>query len=75
MPDNCVLCTSTIDNSFHIFVLYPFAILCWNDGIIYPTSLEVEYFQEFLFSLLSKLNASVFGRFAMVLWAIWSVTP
>ena len=33
--------------------------------------LEVECLQEFLFSLLSKLNASKFGSFAMVLWAIW----
>ena len=39
--------------------------------VIYSTSLEVECFQEFLFSLLSKLKASEFGRFAMVLWAIW----
>ena len=28
-------------------------------------------FQEILFSLLSNLKASEFGRFAMVLWAIW----
>ena len=39
------------------FVLCPFAILCWKeiklDGITYSTSLEVECFYEFLFSLLS----------------------
>ena len=72
MSGNCVLCTSAIENSCHAFVLCPFAILCRKeiklDGIIYSTSLEVECFYEFLFSLLSKLNASVFGRFAMVLW-------
>ena len=49
--------------------------MCWKeiklDGIIYSTSLEVECFQEFLFSLPSTLKALEFGRFAMVLWAIW----
>ena len=73
---NCVLFTLAIENLFHVFVLCPFAQLRWKeiklDGLIYSTSLEVECFWEFLFFLLSKLNASYFGRFAMLLWAIWS---
>ena len=54
MPSNCVLFTSAIENLFHVFILCPFAQLCWKgiklDCIIYSTSLslEVECFREFL---------------------------
>ena len=60
MLGNCVLCTSAIKNLFHVFILCPFAQLCWKeiklDSIIYSTSFEVECFQEFL------LFASVMGN-------------
>ena len=52
MLGKCVLCTSAIENLFHVFVLFCFAQSCWKeirlDGIIiYSTSLEVDCFHHF----------------------------